>query len=258
MNRVPTWIIILFQTFILFLQSLFRPTVFVQITKGICQNWGWDGPSADMNYDPFRDLYSFLAEPHFPPWPAVFVQNTKCIFMKCRIYLSKVQNVFVQIVGEMNWILTWIIILFQIFILVLHSPLRPSVFFQIAKQFVQTDNCISPYCKTICSNSKIYLSKLQSYLSKLQNVFAQIKEEEKLSKLHILFVQIAECICPNCKMYLSKLGGDEPVRIVILFFFRPLFFSHSLPRPAVPSGIHLGREDSTVLWKGRRQAQNSD
>ena len=41
--------------------------------------------------------------------------------------------------------------------------------------FVQIANCI-------CSNCKLYLSKLQT-----------------------VFVQIANCICPNCKLYLSKL-----------------------------------------------------
>ena len=64
-------------------------------------------------------------------------------------------------------------------------------------------------------------------------------------------------------MYLSKLQnvsfqiGGRWASMNRNLFFRPLFFSHSLPRPAVPSGIHLGREDSTVLWKGRRQARNS-
>ena len=43
----------------------------------------------------------------------------------------------------------------------------------------------------------------------MQNVFVQIAKcicpnfKMYLSKLQIVFVQIAKCICPNCKMYLS-------------------------------------------------------
>ena len=70
------------------------------------------------------------------------------------------------------------------------SPLPPTRFFPVAKY--------------ICSNCKIYLSKLQ-------NVFVQIakcicpKCKMYLSKLQNVFVQIAKCICPNWKKVLSKL-----------------------------------------------------
>ena len=52
------------------------------------------------------------------------------------------------------------------------------------------------------------------------------------------------CICPKGKMYLSKLQNvfvqivDEMNRMKD----NPFLFSHSLPRPAAPSGIHLGGE----------------
>ena len=58
--------------------------------------------------------------------------------------------------------------------------------------------------KCICSNCKMYLSKLQ-------NIFLQIAKyicqncKIYLSKLHNVFVQIAKCICPNYQMYFSKL-----------------------------------------------------
>ena len=249
MNRVPTWIIILFHTFILFLHSLFRPTLFNQIVKCICPNCQrylsklelkWIGCRPKLILTIFSDLFSFLADPHFPPWPAIFFQSTKFICMKCRIYLSKLQNVFVQIVGEMNWILTWIIIIFQTFILVLHSPLRHTVFFliaysicpncktiffkllivfvQITKLFVQIAKSICPHCKIICQNCKMYLPKLKNVFCPNCTLY--------LSKLLNVFVQITKCIFPNW-------GGDEPAWIVI--FFSDLYsFPTPFPDPLCP------------------------
>ena len=85
-----------------------------------------------------------------------FVQIAKCSCPNCKMYLSKLQNVFVQIAKCIcpNW---------KMYLSIL------------ANVFVQIANCICPNCKM--------------HLSKLQNVF----------------VQIVKSIYPNCKMYLSKL-----------------------------------------------------
>ena len=92
--------------------------------------------------------------------------------------------------------------------------------------FVQISKCI-------CSNLKMYLSKVQGclrcpnlkkYLFKFENVFSCIHCPEfntaaaqfgplatnfkiYLSKSGNVFVQISKCICSNLKMYLSKVQG---------------------------------------------------
>ena len=89
--------------------------------------------------------------------------------------------------------------------------------------------------KCICSNCKMYLSKLQNvfvqitkcicpynilFLSKFHNEFVQIKKIF-VSKFENIFVKITKYICPNCKIYLSKLQNIfVKIRKVARFIFQ--------------------------------------
>ena len=59
-----------------------------------------------------------------------------------------------------------------------------------------------------------HMSKLQSIFVPISKIIFQNANKIHLYKLQNAFVQIAKCICPNYKMYLSKLKKRESVHFV--------------------------------------------
>ena len=100
----------------------------------------------------------------------IFVQTTNCICPNCKMYLSKLQNVFVQI------IIAWL------------SVLGPG-YQSREREFAGVPLEVA-ICKFICPNHKVYLSKLQ-------NVFVQIK----IARLSVLG--------PGCQSREGSTWGDH-------------------------------------------------
>ena len=63
------------------------------------------------------------------------------------------------------------------------------------------------------------LSKFQIFLSQLPNLFVQLENLDEFKfEFQNVFVQIAKCICTNCKMYLSKLQNVFRDRMHLCFW----------------------------------------
>ena len=96
--------------------------------------------------------------------PTACSSNTKCICPSCKKYLSKLQNVFVQI---QNVFVQMVRLIDRL------SSARPSrLYIQLPARQIQ--NVFVQVAKSICPNDKMYFIKIQN-----------------------VFVQIIKCICPN-------------------------------------------------------------
>ena len=86
------------------------------------------------------------------------------------------------------------------------------------------------------------------YLSELPNVFVQIAQcicpnrQMYFSKLSNVFVQIIKYICPNCQIYLSKLTNVFVQELFGDYIMSPKFVSGTSPPRTLRTSCLLSEE----------------